>query len=121
MRFQPGEKKFSFKEEWRKEDECMDEETLTRRELGIAMNSVNVDLKFTLESERDFQNGRLPTLGFEVWSEKGGLRHSFYEKPMRNQILTQKRSSQSESSKFSILTNELNRRFEMMDEKITEK
>ena len=35
---------------------------------------------------------------------------------MRNQILTQKRSSQSESSKFAILTNELNRRFEMMDD-----
>ena len=37
---------------------------------------------------------------------------------MRSQILTQKRSSQAENSKFSILTNELARRFEMMDSKI---
>ena len=37
---------------------------------------------------------------------------------MRSQILTQKRSAQSEQSKFAILTNELRRRFSMMDEGI---
>ena len=41
---------------------------------------------------------------------------AYYEKEMRNQILTPKRSSQAENSKFSILTNELARRFEMMHE-----
>ena len=40
----------------------------------------------------DFQNGRLPTLAFEIWSTKEGIRHSYYEKPMRNQVLTMKRS-----------------------------
>ena len=37
---------------------------------------------------------------------------------MRNQVLTEKRSSMSEQSKMAILTNELNRRFLMMDGKI---
>ena len=83
------------------------------------MNSINSDLVFTTETERDFMNKRLPTLGFEIWSEKNGLRHSFFEKPMRSQILTMERSSQSERSKFSILVNELNRRFEMLDEDIS--
>ena len=66
-------------------------------------------------------NRRLPTLGFELWSEKDRIRHSYYEKEMRNQVLTEKRSSQSENQKFAILTNELNRRLQMMDENITEK
>ena len=90
----------------------------TKRELLNAMNAVNPDLRFTIEHEEDFPNKRLPTLGFEMWSTKGGLRHSCYEKSMKNQVMTQKRSSQSENSKFAILTNELRRRFQMMDEEI---
>ena len=38
---------------------------------------------------------------------------------MRSQILTMERSSQSERSKFSILVNEINRRFEMLDSQIS--
>ena len=37
---------------------------------------------------------------------------------MRSQLLTHKKSSQSEQSKYDILVNELNRRFEIQDEKI---
>ena len=37
---------------------------------------------------------------------------------MRSQILTMKRSSMSEQSKFSILVNELSRRFEVLDSQI---
>ena len=47
------------------------------------------------------------------------MRHSYFEKKMRSQILTMKKSSQSENSKVSILTNELNRRFQMMDDLIS--
>ena len=88
------------------------------REINKAMNSVNHDLKFTLEHESQFSNGRLPTLASEIWSTKSGIRHSYFEKSMRSQLLTMKRSSQSENSKLAILTNELNRRFLMMDEEI---
>ena len=80
------------------------------------MNSINQDLEFTTELESDFCNNRLPTLSFEVWSEPEGIRHSFFEKPMRSQILTMQRSAQSEKSKMSILVNELNRRFEVVDD-----
>ena len=60
----------------------------------------------------------MPTLVFQVWSEKEGIRHSYFEKSMRSQILTMKRSSQSEHSKCSILVNELIRRFEVLDGQI---
>ena len=90
-------------------------------EVNKAMNSINPDLEFTIENENDFENGRLPTLAFEIWSCKEGIRHSYFEKKMRSQILTMKQSSQSENSKISILTNELNRRFQMMDENISTK
>ena len=83
------------------------------------MNSISSDLCNTTESEKDFQNGRLPTLSFKMWADIKGLRHSYYEKPMRSQILTMKRSSHSEQSKFSILVNELSRRFEVMDADIS--
>ena len=82
------------------------------------MNYVSDDLTFTTESEKDFAKGRLPTLSFEMWCEKSGIRHSYFEKPMRSQIFTMKRSSQSEQSKFSILVNELSRRFEVLDGQI---
>ena len=82
------------------------------------MNCINPDLSFTTEVESDFENGRLPTLSFEIWSDKSGIRHSFYEKPMRSQILTMQKSAQSEQSKMSILVNELNRRFDVIDDKV---
>ena len=86
-------------------------EDLTIREMRTMMNSINSDLEFTTETERDFENKRLPTLSFEMWCTENGISHSYYEKPMRSQVLTMKKSSMGESSKFSILVNELNRRF----------
>ena len=68
------------------------------------MNSVSPDLVFTTETEKEFSNGRLPTLSFQMWSDRSGLRHSFFEKDMRSQILTMKKSSQSENQKYSIIT-----------------
>ena len=83
------------------------------------MNDINEGLNFTTETESDFENRRLPSLSFDIWSGENGKRHSYYEKPMRSQILTMERSSQAENSKFSILVNELSRRFEMMDDEIS--
>ena len=107
-------------EVWRKEDEekNRDKKELTRTEMEKLMNDINGDLYFTTETEEDFINKRLPTLSFEMWCDETGIRHSYYEKPMRSQMLTMNKSSQSENSKFSILVNELFRRFDMMDKKI---
>ena len=108
-----------MKKECIEEDKDCDRESLTEREMRVAMCDVSSDLDFTTETERDFNNNRLPTLSFQLWSEKGGVRHSYFEKDMRAQVLTMKRSSQSEQSKYSILVNELTRRFEVMDKDIS--
>ena len=78
------------------------------------MNSINSDIEFTTESECEFDNCR-----FEIWSTNEGISKSFFEKPMRSQVLTMKKSSMPENSKYSILINELNRRFEVMSQDIT--
>ena len=92
---------------------------LTRTEVQCLMNDINEDLRFTTEIEDDFENKRLPTLSFEIWCGEDGIRHSYFEKSMRSQILTMSKSSQAENSKYSILVNELSRRFEMMDSNIS--
>ena len=119
--------------EWIRSEDCMIKELgylafrknenktsgcLTETEIGKAMNNINTDLQFTTETESDFIKKRLPTLSFELWSTIDGVRHSYYEKEIRSQILTMDRSSMPENAKFSILVNELNRRFEVMDSKI---
>ena len=119
-RFEEDIKRFEWSVESEEKDreENISREALTEREVRKLMNMINSDLKFTTESERDFENKRLPTLSFEMWSNFGGISHSYYEKKMRSQVLTMKRSSQPENSKFSILVNELNRRFEVMSEDV---
>ena len=111
---------FKFDEKWLAEDtdNGLSRDAVTLREVGNLMNSISPDLTFTTEIETDFSKGRLPTLAFELWSEKEGLRHSYFEKNMRSQLMTMKRSNQSEHSKFSILVNELSRRFEVLDDSI---
>ena len=96
------------------------EDDLKRTELELtkAMNYVCHDLIFTSETERDFGNKRLPTLSFQCWSDITGVRHSYYEKEMRSKVLTHKRSGQSEHSKYRLLVNELQRRFEVLDRDI---
>jgi len=89
-------------EEWRKEDivNYRNRKELTRTEISKLMNDINKDLKFTTEVEEEFDNGRLPTLSFEMWCGEDSITHSYFEKPMRSQILTMSRSSQAENSKF---------------------
>ena len=121
MRFDKTSGKVEFREEWAEEDSEITIEDLTEREYRAIMNSINPDLRFTTETEKQFETGRLPTLAFEIWSEKNGVRHSFFEKQMRSQIMTMARSSQSENSKISISVNELNRRLDMMDSEVSDK
>ena len=82
--------KFIMKEECIEEDKDLTREIITENEFRKAMCDVSSDLEFTTETEKEFKNGRLPTLSFELWSEKESVRHSYFEKCMRSQVLTQK-------------------------------
>ena len=83
QRYSCEQETLTYSEAQEKEDisEGQTREKITEQEIRKIMNSINSDLVFTTETERDFMNKRLPTLGFEIWSEKNGLRHSFFEKP----------------------------------------
>ena len=68
---------FTYSENWAEQDnrEKVTREKRTEEEIRNLMNSINSDLSFTTETERDFQKVRLPTLSFELWSTKVGIQH----------------------------------------------
>ena len=90
LRFVEKDSTFEYKKEWEVEDSDRDDDERIAKEILKAMNSINKDLEFTIEKETDFQNAKLPTLGFELWSTRESLRHSYFEKPMKSQVLTEK-------------------------------
>ena len=67
----------------------------------------------------DFEGGKLPTLSFSVWEDAEGLEHTYFEKAVRNQVLLVERIAMSRKSLYSILSNKLNKRLEVLDEKIS--
>ena len=96
-------------EEKNKEGESNDERMI--RICHPLMNSINPDLEFTAEIASEFANKRLPTLDFELWLETDGtINHSYFQKPMKTQYITMKRSAMAQTQKMSILSNEMVRR-----------
>ena len=106
MRYVHEAKRFIFKEEWEAEDMRDNIPDLTRmaRVCNIAINQINPDLKFTVETEIDYVEKRLPSLDFYMWVERGLILHSYYEKPMRTQIVLMKKSSMGMQQKMDILS-----------------
>lgn len=91
---------------------------LTKEQILSAMNAVNEDLEFTIETHRDFEDGRLPTLSFSLWPGQTKIHHSYYEKQMRNQVLVMERTAMGRQSIMAIMTNELIRRLQVIDESL---
>ena len=119
-RFSPEKNAIVYSESLAEVDinDAVDKNELTRREMLNAMNSVNKDLQFTMELVDDFEDHRLPTLSFTMWPTEEGIAHSYFEKQMRNQVLLVERSAMGKQSLFAILSNELRRRLEVLDEKL---
>ena len=74
MRYNTEKKVFETDIKWAEDDKENDisREERTVIEIRKIMNSINEDLKFTTELESEFESGRLPTLSFEMWSDKMG-------------------------------------------------
>ena len=72
QRFDAEQMMFVFNENLVEDDiqSGLTEEQRTEREMKKAMNSISEDLAFTTETEFDFDNRRLPTLSFQLWSDK---------------------------------------------------
>ena len=120
MRFVKSVRKFVFSESYLKEDvnRGRSKQEVTQEQILAAMNSVNDDLEFTMETHLDFEDKRLPTLSFSLWPGQKGLHYSYFEKKMRNQVLVMERTAMGRQSIMSIMTNELMRRLQVIDDKL---
>ena len=116
-RFVESENKFVVIDECKLADveSNRSKQDIIKVEVLKAMNSVNRDLKFTMEVCEDFEDMRLPTLSFSMLPDREGIRHSNFEKSMRNQTLLLERTSMSKQSLINILSNELSKRLEVID------
>ena len=119
-RFVEDRNVIDFSEKAFKEDTTrgISKEELTKEQILKAMNSVNKDLEFTMETHKDFIDGRLPTLSFSLWPGQRCIHHSYYEKEMRNQVLVMERTAMVKQSIMSIMCNELMRRLQVIDENL---
>ena len=76
-----------------------------------AMESVNPDLKFTVETPDDYKDKKLPTLDFSFKQTKEGfLTHTYFQKPMKTPFILMADTAMGDKQRFAILSNELIRR-----------
>ena len=73
------------------------------------MNSILTFLNLTMEIGDDFNDQKLPTLDLKIWIQPGGWKVIFehYEKPMKSNLVVQRRSALSENVKVASLTQEV--------------
>ena len=117
-RFDEEKLKFEVSEEEKAKGEAAarSRQEVTRVEVLKAMNSISLDLTFTMETCSDFEGGKLPTLSLSVWQDIEGLKLTYFDKVMRNQVLLVERIFMSRQSLISILSNELRRRMEVISQ-----
>ena len=107
---------FTWSKDWEEEDhqlqiEGESKDTRMARVCLPATDAINPDLKFTVETQEEHPDNKMPTLDFKSWLlQNGHIHHTYYEKPMKNQILLMKRSAMATRQKYTILANELTRR-----------
>ena len=113
--------RFLWREDWERIDveENLPEEVRMGKICLEAMNAVNSDLTFTVETVHDFPNKRLATLDLEVDVVDNQIIYSYFQKTMKTPLVIDERSAMSDHQKFSILTNEVIRRMSNISEKIS--
>ena len=105
------EGKVLFCKKWEEEDKQLSGIERTRRVLAGIMGEVEDYLEFTTESEKDYQDGWLPTLDFAMKiSETNQVLFRFWEKPTNSKKTLDRRSSMGENQMRQILTQEMVRR-----------
>ena len=119
-RFNHEKKRFTWREDWEREDEEKNEPDEQR--MGAVclegMNSVSSMLTFTAETIYNFENRMLATLDMQVEVIKVEHREemvdqisfSYYQKPMKTPLVIGYSSAMGQHQKFSILSNEVIRR-----------
>ena len=109
-----------FRKCWEKEEKTAEVnlELKTAEEMRKIMDSIFSNLKFEMETPTMFENGRLPTLDFELWTVGERILYSFYQKPMANKLLIHRKSALGENVKVASLTQNLVRRMKNTSEDV---
>ena len=97
--------------EWEEEDKMLGETPTQRtsRILQGIMNSIMNFLNLTMEIADDFQDKKLPTLDLKIWVQPGGkiVLYEHFVKPMKSNLVVQRRIALSENTKVASLTREV--------------
>ena len=115
-------KELEYKEEWRAE-ELEQRMTATQKTAAVLidiMNSVSTMLTFTSETAEDFDSGTLPTLDTQLWMEGRKVKYMFFEKPMANSRVLNRRTAMSENGMVASLSQEVVRRCKNTSEELTQ-
>ena len=112
--------KLRFRKLWEKEDieAGLTILQVTTREIRKMMNSIYPHLKFEMETEDMFNNGRLPTLDFDCWVIDNKIYYSFFQKSMARKTVIHKQSALSEKTKVTSLSQDLIRRMKNTSEDV---
>ena len=79
----------------------------TRKEIMKVMNGILGFLKFTTETEDDYEDGYIPTLDMSMrMMNDSTLTYKFYEKPMGSKLCVGNNIAMSEQAKELILSQE---------------
>ena len=91
-------------------------EDVTATEVLKAMNNLSPNLKFTIERSRDFPEGWIPTLDFEIKydNENKRILYKYYQKPMQTKWPIPPYSAFEPNQLKQILANDLVRRMARM-------
>ena len=92
--------RIKFCKRWEKEDEGLSGLEITKRILEGTMGGLEDYLKFTMETEDDFDNGWLPTLDTEIKvTPRNIIEYRFFEKPTNPNTVVHSRTAMAEDSK----------------------
>ena len=87
------------------------EDQRTIRVLNQVANTIDVDIKLTIDCPSLNTTGKLPCLDLQLWIDSEGMiRHEFYSKPMSSALLILRRSAVSSSVKRTTCFQEAIRR-----------
>ena len=96
-------------------------EKRTRGILGNTMQEVQKYLKFTVESEEEYEGGWLPTLDLNLKVREGSsIWYKFYEKDTCSSTTVMKRTAFAKNVKIQIVSNDLVRRLSYTMEQMGE-
>ena len=115
-------KKLEYREEWRVE-ELKQNMTATGKTASVLidiMNSVSGMLTFTSETAEDFEGGTLPTLDTQLWMEGRKVKYMFFEKPMANSRVLNRKTAMSENGMVASLSQEVVRRCKNTSEELSQ-